>query len=61
MRCRPEPAAPLTTPAAFGRLFAAPRYDPRQLTPSMPIQALHPTATDWGIVAVFATVYLGMF
>ena len=27
----------------------------------MPIQALHPTATDWGIVAVFATVYLGMF
>ena len=27
----------------------------------MPTQALHPTATDWGIVAVFATVYLGMF
>jgi len=27
----------------------------------MPIQALHPIATDWGIVAVFATVYLGMF
>ena len=22
---------------------------------------MHPTATDWGIVAVFATVYLGMF
>ncbi len=27
----------------------------------MSTQALHPTATDWGIVAVFATVYLGMF
>ncbi len=27
----------------------------------MSTQALYPTATDWGIVAVFATVYLGMF
>jgi Na+/H+ antiporter NhaD/arsenite permease-like protein len=27
----------------------------------MPHTALHPSATDWGIVAVFATVYLGMF
>lgn len=27
----------------------------------MPDTALHHTATDWGIVAVFATVYLGMF
>ncbi len=27
----------------------------------MPTNALHHTATDWGIVAVFAVVYLGMF
>jgi len=27
----------------------------------MPHTVLHATATDWGIVAVFATVYLGMF
>ncbi|WP_305355315.1 anion transporter [Hydrogenophaga sp.] len=27
----------------------------------MPIHAMNPAATDWGIVAVFATVYLGMF
>jgi Na+/H+ antiporter NhaD/arsenite permease-like protein len=27
----------------------------------MPDTALHHTATDWGIVAVFAVVYLGMF
>jgi Na+/H+ antiporter NhaD/arsenite permease-like protein len=27
----------------------------------MPNTALHHTATDWGIVAVFAVVYLGMF
>ena len=27
----------------------------------MPTTVLHPSATDWGIVAVFATVYLGMF
>jgi Na+/H+ antiporter NhaD/arsenite permease-like protein len=27
----------------------------------MPTNVLHPSATDWGIVAVFATVYLGMF
>lgn len=27
----------------------------------MPTNALHHTATDWGIVAVFAIVYLGMF
>ncbi|WP_305689085.1 anion transporter [Hydrogenophaga sp.] len=27
----------------------------------MPTHAMNPAATDWGIVAVFATVYLGMF
>ncbi len=27
----------------------------------MPPTPLHPTATDWAVVAVFATVYLGMF
>jgi Na+/H+ antiporter NhaD/arsenite permease-like protein len=27
----------------------------------MPTTVLHHSATDWGIVAVFATVYLGMF
>jgi Na+/H+ antiporter NhaD/arsenite permease-like protein len=27
----------------------------------MPHTALHPSATDWGIVAVFTIVYLGMF